>query len=365
MSQNDYLFVFPTALLGGAERVMFNLISYLLMRGDKVVVVIMSRGKQQGWEYIENHQNLNMIIYDYRSEKKAIIPLLIGLMRLSLQKDFKMIFSSHTHMNAVLSMLKKMGFFRKSYLVSRESTVIFERFFGIKSYIFKFFYHFMYGKQDLLICQTQNMRDSLVHHLGFIPAKRMEVLPNPVNIEYIDDSIHKNGIKEDIIVACGRLIGLKQFDLLIEAFAQCHVEFPSYKLVIIGDGEEKIRLQDKVKILNLFDKVIFTGKISNPFEWFAKAKIGVISSKIEGFPNVILEMMTSRVNLIISTPCTDGLNLLPKVNVLQDDSIDSITLALKNALNSNYDYSEVYRSYIIKERSIEAFAKKIEKIIEY
>lgn len=363
MSKNSYLFVFPTATLGGAERVMFNIVYYLLMREEHVVVFIMSRGKQKGWEDIEHHKNLEMIICDYPSERKAMFPLILRLIYLSLNNKFKFIFSSHIHINAIISMLKKNGFFKGSYLISRESTVIFERDFGNIKYLFLFFYHYMYGQQDLLICQTQKMQDSLIKKLGFIPAKKIEVIPNPVNIQYIDDNLSGIIVKENLIVACGRFIELKQFDLLIEVFYKCCEEFPSYKLVLIGDGNERDKLREKVELFGLKEKVIFTGKISNPFQWFAKAKIGIVSSKIEGFPNVLLEMMASKVNMIISTPCADGIELLPNINITQDTSIYSIEVALRHALMGNYDYSEIYRSYIIEQRSIKSFMDKIENVI--
>ena len=360
--ETKHLFVFPTAILGGAERVMFNTIYYLLNRGDSVSVVIMSRGVQQGWEKLMSFPNFNFIVFDYSSEKRAIIPLVIFLMKIS-GKKFHTIFSSHTHINGLLSFLKKIGFFKEAILISRESTFIFERFYGLMRWIFKFIYRFMYGKQDLIICQTQRMKESLINSLGFYPAKNIESLSNPVNIDYIDNlKFENNDISYEYIVACGRLIPIKKIDFLIEAFSKLSKKFNYLNLVIIGEGPEEYKLKKIVSDLNLEARVIFTGKINNPIKWFNSAKLGVISSEIEGFPNVIIEMMASGTKNIITTPCTDGVLDLPNVFVTEECSVKSLQIAIEKILNQNIDNSIVYRKYIEDFRSVDIFWKQIEDI---
>ncbi|MDQ9022753.1 glycosyltransferase [Acinetobacter sichuanensis] len=351
---NNHLFVFPTAVLGGAERVMFNIIYHLLLEKQNVTVIIMSRGKQVGWEKIEYFPNLNLVIHNYPSEKKAIIPLVLSLIKLSRCANFDYIFSSHTHINGLLSFLKKMGLFKHARLVSRESTFIFDRFFGLARLFFKFIYHFMYGKQDLIICQTEKMKSSLIAALGFVPGKKIEVVPNPVNIDYIKSSI-SNIEKQDIIVACGRLIPLKKFDLLLQAFSELTEQHSQYKLVLIGDGPERVSLEKLTKDLNLLDRVIFTGKISNPIQWFANAKIGVISSEIEGFPNVLIEMMAAGIECAISTPCTDGVYQLPNILVTKNCSVGEMKTQIEHALDNQLNFSQSYQEYIEKNRSAEFF----------
>lgn len=361
--KDGYLFVFPTAVLGGAERVMFNIIYNLLLNGNSVTVVIMSRGCQNGWEVLREFPNFNFIVHNYKSEKKAIIPLLISLFFLSLKNNYKIVFSSHTHINGVLSFLKKINIFKSSILVSRESTFIFDRFDGLMRMLFKFIYRFMYGKQDLLICQTNKMKESLIANLGFSPVKNIQVIPNPVNIEYIDFlKFEDKNIDSEYIVACGRLIPLKKIDYLIQAFSDLSEKFDKIKLVIIGSGPEENKLKKMVGDLNLESKVIFTGKINNPIKWFNSAKLGVISSEIEGFPNVIIEMMAAGTKNIITTPCTDGVLGLPNVCITESCSVQALRIEIESALNCNIDNSILYREYIEQYRSVNSFWKEIEDI---
>lgn len=365
MKNNEVLFVFPTAILGGAERVMFNIVHYMLESNNKVTILIMSRGKQDGWESISSHPNLSMIINNYKSEKISIIPILISLASLSQKHKYSHTFSSHTHVNGMLSLMRKLKLFRTTYLISRESTFIFERFHGVKALIFKLIYQLMYGKQDLVICQTELMKTSLVQNLGFMPADKIEVISNPVNLSYIQRQLSQDcfGEKpfEQLIVGCGRLITLKKFNWLLEAFSEIAQVFPSAGIMIIGDGPERENLNNLVKELRLEDKVIFTGKVSNPIKWFNKADIGIISSEIEGFPNVLIEMMASGTKQIITTPCTDGVNNIPYIAVTEECSREAIQKSLNYYLDNPVDNSANNKEYIENNRSVEMFWKKIQE----
>lgn len=365
MKTNEILFVFPTAVLGGAERVMFNIIHYMLENNYKVTIFIMSRGKQDGWESILAHPNLLMIVNDYKSEKISLIPMLISITLLSQKNSLNYTFSSHTHINGILSLMKRFKLLQTKYLISRESTFIFERFYGIKALIFKLNYQLMYGKQDLVICQTERMKTSLIENLGFMPAEKTEVISNPVNLSYIKRQLTLNSFDEkpfeQLIIGCGRLITLKKFNWLIEAFSDIEEEFPKAGIIIIGDGPERENLNNLVKNLDLEDKVIFTGKVSNPIKWFNKADIGVISSEIEGFPNVLIEMMASGTKQVITTPCTDGVNNIPYIAVTETCSREAIQKSLKYYLKNPVNNSENNKKYIEDNRSVEVFWKKVQK----
>lgn len=358
-------FVSPSAVLGGAERNMFNLITYLLEDGHEVTMYIMSRGEQKGWESIIDHPNFKMIVKNYKSEKTSLPVFFSNLFYLSHKNSYDYSFSSHTHVNGALSLMRKLKLFKTGILISRESTFVFDRYQGINRSLFKFIYKFMYGGQDLIICQTDRMKSSLIQNLGFMPADKVEVISNPVNLSYIQRQLSQDCSDEkpfkQLIVGCGRLIALKKFDWLIEAFSTIEKEFPLAGIVIIGDGLERKNLTDLVKNLGLKDKVKFTGKISNPIKWFNKADIGVISSEIEGFPNVLVEMMASGTKQVITTPCTDGVNDIPHITVTDSCSRKSLQQSLRDHLTSQVNNADNNRIYIENHRSVEAFWQKVQE----
>lgn len=365
--QLNLFFVSPTAVLGGAERTMLNLITYLLEDGHKVTMFIMSRGEQVGWESIISHPNFDMIIKNYKSEKTSLPVFFFNTLYLSHKKSYDYSFSSHTHVNGALSLMRKLRLLKTKSLISRESTFVFERYSGLPRIIFKFIYRNMYGKQDLIICQTERMKSSLIENLGFMPAEKIEVISNPVNLSYIERQLNQDSFDgkpfEQLIVGCGRLITLKKFNWLLEAFSNIAEELPHAGVVIIGDGPERENLNNLVKDLSLEDKVIFTGKVSNPIKWFNKADIGVISSEIEGFPNVLIEMMASGTKQVITTPCTDGVNNIPYITVTESCSREAIQKSLRDHLRNPVDNSANHRKYIEDNRSVEVFWEKAQKYL--
>lgn len=360
--KKSFLFVSPTAVLGGAERVMFNLIKHLLTEGHDVTLYIMSRGIQDGWEDISSYPNFKMIIKNYKSEKTSLPAFLFNLAILSHKFTFDYTFSSHSHVNGALSLLRKFKVLKTKNLISRESTVVFERYYGLPRYLFKIIYRFMYGNQDLVICQTENMKKSLLKNLGFKPAKNIQVILNPVNLEYINNQLSTESTKpfRTLIVSCGRFIPLKQFDLLIESFSKVSNDYRDIGLMLIGDGPERKNIEKIIKDSKLEDKVILTGKITNPIKWFQVADIGIITSSIEGFPNVLIEMMASGTKKIITTPCADGLKQLPYVTVTDSTSVQSIEDSLRKSLMLKEDNAIQYLEHIKNNRTMHIFWNKIE-----
>lgn len=355
--RSGFLFVFPTAVLGGAERVMYNIILFLVNKDIKVTVYIMSRGDQEGWDIIKKNENARLIIKEYGSEKTSLIPCAWNILKLSRESDFNYVFSSHSHINGMLSFFRKLRILKTRKLISRESTFVFERYFGLIAYVFRFIYYFMYGSQDLLICQTEKMKKSLIDNLSYNPAKKTCVISNPVNLYDVDQKIKEVIISpfKKTIVTCGRLIDIKKTDDLILAFHEQLLLFPDIGLVIIGTGPNEESLKNMVKTMMIEDKVFFTGKIKNPIAWFAQADIGVISSEIEGFPNVLIEMMAAGTKRVIATPCSDGVYQIPNIIITPSHGVKHLSTALNDALQNPVDDSKPYRKYIEEERSVQAF----------
>jgi len=78
----------------------------------------------------------------------------------------------------------------------------------------------------------------------------------------------------------------KRQDILLKAYKQANVPF---KLILLGEGEDKAKLEALVNELGLGSKVIFQGYTDNPFAWLKHAKLFVFSSAFEGFGRVLAE----------------------------------------------------------------------------
>ena len=139
-----------------------------------------------------------------------------------------------------------------------------------------------------------------------IVQKNSEVIPNGIYIENMLADIVPLGERiPDSICAVGRLHYQKDYDNLLNAFAGFLKNFPSYTLVIFGEGGERGRLEKLIHDLELQAKVILAGRISNIAEEISQRKIYILSSRFEGMPNALMEGMACGC-ACISTDCDYG-----------------------------------------------------------
>lgn len=106
-------------------------------------------------------------------------------------------------------------------------------------------------------------------------------------------------------IAVGRLVSLKQFDKLIEAYCKSSLPNKEIHLVLVGEGEEKENLQKQIERLQMTSFIHILGFQINAIHYIKNAKFLVLTSKYEGFPMVILESLHSGTP-VISFDCETG-----------------------------------------------------------
>jgi glycosyltransferase involved in cell wall biosynthesis len=114
--------------------------------------------------------------------------------------------------------------------------------------------------------------------------------------------------EQDVVVAgVGRLIPVKGFEYLLEAYAQALTEEPRLRLVLVGDGDRRGDLEERARALGVADTVTFTGMAdrSQIPEYLAAADVVVVPSiryggYVDGLPTVALEAMAARKPLVAS-----------------------------------------------------------------
>jgi glycosyltransferase involved in cell wall biosynthesis len=107
-----------------------------------------------------------------------------------------------------------------------------------------------------------------------------------------------------ILVAAGQLGPWKGFSDLIDAIHIVLQKQP-VKLVIFGDGEQRNELQTQIDKLALGDVILLEGHVANPLKYFACADAFVLSSHLEGMPNVLIEAMMAGCTPV-ATDCPTG-----------------------------------------------------------
>ncbi|MEB3165088.1 MAG: glycosyltransferase [Cyanobacteriota bacterium] len=106
---------------------------------------------------------------------------------------------------------------------------------------------------------------------------------------------------ERLLLAVGTKVGQKGFDRLVQAFAQVASRHPDWRLVVLGIDARPYHGSDQVAGLRALlpaddpaqARLLFPGKAGNVADWYARADLFVLSSRYEGFPNVLLEAMAS------------------------------------------------------------------------
>jgi glycosyltransferase involved in cell wall biosynthesis len=116
---------------------------------------------------------------------------------------------------------------------------------------------------------------------------------DPVNFDRREIIKQRNtwGIGQDMLVIgiTVQLLKVKRVDLLIRCFKELKKDYDNIKLVITGIGRDENNLKQLVVELDLFQDVVFAGYTQQPQLVAAAYDIAVLSSRLEGFPNTIVE----------------------------------------------------------------------------
>ena len=300
------LFLIPTLAAGGAERVAVTLLNHIDRSKFRLsLAVVNARGAVFSKEVPDDVEFLDLQV----SRVRYALPRLI---RLIWRMRPDVVFSALGHLNLALSIIRPMLPSRTQY-VARESIVVSELH---PAYNFPrawdWAYRTFYGRFDDVICQSEDMRNDLARNYN-IPMQKLKLINNPVDIEKIarlaslptGACYDCNPESEDVIrlVAAGRLVHQKGFDLLIEAIALSGLK--QLRVTVLGDGPLRGALEELAKEKGVENQIRFIGFQENPYAFMARADAFVLSSRYEGFPNAVLEALACGTP-VIATPAPGG-----------------------------------------------------------
>jgi glycosyltransferase involved in cell wall biosynthesis len=140
-------------------------------------------------------------------------------------------------------------------------------------------------------------------------VRRTWIIPNPVVLPLAAvppaSSPEEWRVCSRRILAVGRYVPQKGFDLLIQAFARLAERFADWELVIVGEGTERKNLEAMLEGLACRDRVLLHGPVGNMADWYTSAHLFVLSSRFEGFPNTLLEAMAHGI-AAVAADCPTG-----------------------------------------------------------
>lgn len=147
--------------------------------------------------------------------------------------------------------------------------------------------------------------DSLVSLFPSVAGKTT-CIHNPANFTAIDglQDTDESWARAPFVLAVGRFIWEKGFDILLDAFHRLAERRLDLSLVILGDGPLRPELERKVAELGLDGRVVMPGFVS-PYAAMRRAQVFVMSSRSEGLPMVLIEALYCGAK-VVSTDCPSG-----------------------------------------------------------
>ena len=298
--------VISALVVGGAERVLTSLANGWVEIGRPVSIVTLDGPDQPPFFPVDSRVQ----VYRLGLARASIDRLdaivnnvrrLVGLRRAiaGTRPDVVVSFMDRTN---VLALLASMGAGWPVIVSDRTAAD------PNSGYIWRALRLLTYRRASWVVVQTQGSARTMPKHL----RRRTVSIPNPVLADSVAEATAKarsdaagHASDPNLVVAVGRLVPQKGFDLLISAFASVVRRAPAARLEIWGSGSEEAKLRDLVASHGLEASITLAGETRDPATAIRRAGLFVLSSRVEGFPNVLLEAMALG-RAVIAVDCTFG-----------------------------------------------------------
>lgn len=295
----------PTLAFGGVERVMLNLAQGFCERGFDVDVVI---------------PQLEGEFQAYVPREARVVNLRAGRVLASLPKLVRYLRSDRPA--AVLTAMEHSSVVAiwaraiarvSTRIVATEHTNLSEvvkHASSPKVRLVPFACRCFLHRADAIVAVSHGVADDLVEHAPKC-RDRIQVIHNPIITadilsqakQPLEHAWFRPG-GAPVILGAGRLVQQKDFATLIRAFALVRQQRPA-RLLILGEGDERQRLEGLATDLGIGQDVSLPGYEQNPYRYMARAALFVLSSAWEGFGNVLVEALAAGAP-VVATDCKSG-----------------------------------------------------------
>ena len=283
---------------GGAERVMTELCRAWAARGDQVTLITLEDTSRDFYPVPANVRRVALGVSSVsRTATDAVMSNVrrVRAMRSALLGERPDIVVSFTNRTNILVLLAMQGT-SVPVIVSERIDPRLEG----PGRTWAALRRVAYPRAHGLVVQTSGLRGWAEQ---FVDPARVHVIPNPMR--EMGAPVTPAGTREKHIVAMGRLVDQKGFDVLLRAFSMARVGFNDWTLAVHGEGPDREKLSNLVNELVLQDAVVLPGRTDAPDFVLRDASIFVLSSRHEGFPNVLLEASVAGC-ACIATDCRSG-----------------------------------------------------------
>lgn len=287
----------PNLAGGGAERLHLNLAPYFLAAGMQVTFVL-DQKKGSLVEAVPAGIGVHVL---GASRQIAALPL---LRRYLAQHRPDILLSNIEQANIVALWARRLANVKTRVIVTQHNAFSRQvRRRGLQWRALPVLYRIFLNWTDAIVTVSQGVGDELIRLAGANPAK-VTTIHNGVVAD--DFAARASGRKERhntaTIVAVGRLVEQKDYPTLLRAFARVRRRA---KLLILGEGPEDEALRAAAVRLGIAERLEMPGFVADPMPAMAAADVCVLSSKFEGFGNVLAEALACGTSCV-STDCPYG-----------------------------------------------------------
>lgn len=337
MKKKKIVFIIPRFhVWGGAEKITHTILNHLDY--DKFEPTLILLEDVGDLRKTLNKEISVKVFYIYRIRYYLLkfIPYLI-------RNKPDIVFTGWGELSAYLSVF--IPFFPHIKFVGRETNIVSQH---VTRKEIRFFYKF-YNRFTKIIVQSKDMQEDLIHNIH-VSSEKLTLINNPIDIDQINQKLEMAENPEEFnpnyknVVAIGNVSYRKGFDNLLKVFY--HLKNEKIRLYILGDGQNLEEFKSLQSELNL-EQVFFLGKKSNPIPYLKYADLFVLSSRYEGFPNVLLEAGACG-TYSVNNNCKGGVNeiILPGINgeIYPIEEHQNFAQKIKLALEKSHDSQKIKQS---------------------
>ena len=295
---------FPDLSGGGAERLHTYMVQPLGELGIKPSFLL----DHEGGALMDAVPNDVPVVVLNASRPLAALPKLVRFLR---ESPPDILISNMEHMNVVAVIARIIARARTKIIVTQHNALSQQvRRRSLQWRLLPTLYRLILPYADAIVAVSNGVAEDMASTAG-ISYDKIDVIHNGV----IDESFAWRASQSlehpwfapgapPIILGMGRLVAQKDFATLIRAFGHM-AERSDARLMILGEGEERPELEALIESLSLRDRVALPGFIKNPLPMLRRASLFVMSSRFEGFGNVIAEALALGTP-VVSTDCPHG-----------------------------------------------------------
>ena len=309
-NKKKIIFFIPVIKIGGAEKVFLELSEYFQHEEYSVEILTLKILEKKKY----NLKKINIV----NLNRSRLIFSIIDIYKYLKKNKPKYVFSTLNHSNIIILILKFI-LDKNTKILIREANISSQNIKNInflKRIFFIIGIKYLYPFADKIIAVTDGVKNDLVNNFK-INKNKIITIHNPVNYE---DIIQKSNLPLEknfnpklfspYLVCVGSLTQQKNQKFLINVFSNVLKKINCY-LIIIGSGDCYNDLKELSIKLKIENNIIFTGNVSNPYNFMLNSKGIILPSLWEGLPNVLIEALFLDIP-IISSNSSEGVNYILK-----------------------------------------------------